>query len=87
MLGRVIPIWTYVSDNLFASQFPYPAPSSGEPTKALKALIYIRKETLKLVRVPETKGYNIEFTFDADSRCQITIMYFCREELTPAGVV
>ncbi|XP_063822129.1 E3 ubiquitin ligase Rnf157 [Ostrinia nubilalis] len=31
--------------------------------------------------------YNIEFTFDCDARCAITIFYFCTEEVTPAGVV
>ena len=29
------------------------------------------------------KKYNIQFTFDADVRCSITIYYFCREEITP----
>lgn len=31
--------------------------------------------------------YNIEFTFDCDARCAITIFYFCTEEVTPNGVV
>ena len=28
------------------------------------------------------KRYNIQFTFDADVRCAITIYYFCTEEIT-----
>lgn len=92
-------------------QFPYPPPQSNEPTKTLKSLVNIRKESLRFVRCPEPVGklvdnnkigdgvlkpvdgngkgtyYNIEFTFDCDSRCAITIYYFCTEEVTPSGVV
>ncbi|CAH0747862.1 unnamed protein product [Diatraea saccharalis] len=91
--------------------FPYPPPQSNEPTKTLKSLVNIRKESLRFVRCPEPVGkvadsnkigdgvmksienngkgtyYNIEFTFDCDARCAITIFYFCTEEVTPAGVV
>ena len=35
----------------------------------------------------EDKVYNIEFTFDADVRCAITIYYFCTEELHSHGVL
>ncbi|ODN05775.1 hypothetical protein Ocin01_00874 [Orchesella cincta] len=90
--------------------FPYPAPQSNEPTKTLKALINIRKETLKFVKIPVVPlaasdsadlsdeasvptpaikpptVYNIEFIFDADCRCEITIMYFCSEDVTSRGV-
>lgn len=92
-------------------QFPYPPPQSNEPTKTLKSLVNIRKESLRFVRCPEPVGkiadankigdgvlksvdnngkgtyYNIEFTFDCDARCAITVFYFCTEEVTPAGVV
>ncbi|XP_052737474.1 E3 ubiquitin-protein ligase MGRN1 [Bicyclus anynana] len=90
--------------------FPYPPPQSNEPTKTLRSLINIRKESLRFVRCPEPVGkitdnkigdgviksvecngkgtyYNIEFTFDCDARCAITIFYFCTEEVTPTGVV
>ncbi|XP_041977677.1 E3 ubiquitin-protein ligase MGRN1 isoform X2 [Aricia agestis] len=90
--------------------FPYPPPQSNEPTKTLKSLVNIRKESLRFVRCPEPVGklndskigdgvvksaesngkgtyYNIEFTFDCDVRCAITIYYFCTEEVTPTGVV
>lgn len=30
-------------------------------------------------------SYNIEFSFDSDVRCSITIKYFCTEEVTPNG--
>lgn len=90
--------------------FPYPPPQSNEPTKTLKSLVNIRKESLRFVRCPEPVGkladnkigdgiiknvdgngkgtyYNIEFTFDCDARCAITVYYFCTEEVTPTGVV
>ncbi|CAD0196533.1 unnamed protein product [Chrysodeixis includens] len=90
--------------------FPYPPPQSNEPTKTLKSLVNIRKESLRFVRCPEPVGklaenkigdgmiksvenngkgtyYNIEFTFDCDARCAITVFYFCTEEVTPTGVV
>lgn len=52
-----------------------------------------------LFRPPETVGgerasegnsgsncsYNIEFSFDSDVRCSISIKYFCKEEVTPNG--
>lgn len=60
----------------------------------------IRKESLKFVRVsesvlrtnfsedvPKDNKYNIEFTFDCDSKCAITLYYFCTEEVTNSGLV
>ncbi|XP_077293165.1 mahogunin ring finger 1 isoform X2 [Arctopsyche grandis] len=83
--------------------FPYPPPQANEPTKTLKSLVNIRKESLRFVRCADPIGkvadqgdgtipirstqFNIEFTFDCDSRCCITIYYFCSEEFTPNGVV
>lgn len=89
------------------TSFPYPPPQSNEPTKTLKSLINIRKESLRFVRCMEPEGkllendkldegkdvegkgmnYSIEFTFDCDVRCAITIFYFCTEEVTPNSVV
>ncbi|KAK7868651.1 hypothetical protein R5R35_006949 [Gryllus longicercus] len=80
--------------------FPYPPPQANEPTKTLKSLVNIRKESLRFVRSPEslsktedgdieeTKStqFNIEFTFDCDARCAITIYYFCTEDFSPSGV-
>ncbi|KAL1514051.1 hypothetical protein ABEB36_003374 [Hypothenemus hampei] len=85
--------------------FPYPPPQPNEPTKTLKCLVNIRKESLRFVRtsseyskIQSDKGdlseaelgthssFNIEFTFDCDVRCAITIYYFCTEEITPAGI-
>lgn len=37
-------------------QFPYPPPQSNEPTKTLKSLVNIRKESLRFVRCPEPVG-------------------------------
>nr|XP_023024337.1 probable E3 ubiquitin-protein ligase MGRN1 [Leptinotarsa decemlineata] len=85
--------------------FPYPPPQPNEPTKTLKSLVNIRKESLRFVRSTneysklnmEKCGYkdvelgtnttfNIEFTFDCDVGCAITIYYFCSEEFTSNGV-
>lgn len=138
------------------SPFPYSAPLPHEPTRTLRALINIRKESLRFVRVtnsalipvvkpaPESspqvsvpgdslkssglevhekvKGgrtsstssvgnvsgkaekssnaseqsvqgsqnkeihYNIEFTFDCDVKCAVTIYYFATEEISTSGV-
>ncbi|XP_066149823.1 probable E3 ubiquitin-protein ligase MGRN1 isoform X1 [Euwallacea fornicatus] len=86
--------------------FPYPPPQPNEPTKTLKCLVNIRKESLRFVRASNeynkltsekadlsqlelgTNSYfNIEFTFDCDVRCAITVHYFCIEEITPTGVL
>ncbi|XP_012272615.1 E3 ubiquitin ligase RNF157 [Orussus abietinus] len=87
--------------------FPYPPPQPNDPTKTLKSLVNIRKESLRLVRHMEqtsssqhqsakhygdgdadkkTTRFNIEFTFDCDVRCAITLYYFCTEEVTTKGV-
>ncbi|XP_054708358.1 E3 ubiquitin-protein ligase MGRN1-like [Uloborus diversus] len=83
--------------------FPYPAPQPNEPTRTLRSLMNIRKESLRFVKVPDLAvegerstsdnssnvgtSYNIDFTFDADVRCGITIYYFCTEEITANGVI
>ena len=109
--------------------FPYPPPQSNEPTKTLKSLVNIRKESVRFVKVSPEKMefkrkslaldqldagsdldasreqvdgnvlgmcrgemlpppclYNIEFTFDSDAKCAITIYYFCTEEVSPSGI-
>lgn len=80
-------------------QFPYPPPQANEPTKTLKSLVNIRKETVRFVKASDSatkihgdgtvnKGnsYNIEFVFDSDVRCAITIYYFCCEDVGPTGM-
>ncbi|GFS39108.1 RING finger protein [Nephila pilipes] len=81
--------------------FPYAAPQPNEPTRTLRSLLIIRKETLRFVKSPSTidgglqssenvlsnTGYNIEFSFDSDIRCSITIHYFCSEEITANAVM
>lgn len=75
--------------------FPYPPATGNEPTKTLKSLVNIRKDTLRLVRIPEVEKlqpeendeslnnkYNLEFTFDCDVKCSIKIMLFCTEEIS-----
>ncbi|XP_064601984.1 E3 ubiquitin-protein ligase MGRN1-like isoform X2 [Liolophura sinensis] len=107
--------------------FPYPSPAGNEPTKTLKSLVNIRKDSLKFVKVvePQKKGedksdkaektdkadrkvstegeegnqteepveeevvhkYNVEFTFDADTKCAITIYYFATEEIAGGQIM
>ncbi|XP_067670967.1 E3 ubiquitin-protein ligase MGRN1-like [Haliotis asinina] len=73
--------------------FPYPVPSGNEPTKTLKSLVYIRKDTLRLIRSPvfekvpleqekASTQYTLEFTFDSDCRCAITVYYLATEEIS-----
>lgn len=78
--------------------FPYPPPQATEPTKTLKSLVNIRKESVRFVKASDcaakihgdgTKAsalYNIEFVFDADARCAITVYYFCIEDIGSTGV-
>lgn len=90
------------------SQFPYPPPQANDPTKTLKSLVNIRKESLRLVRNMDQTStsshyrhvkhygdgdidkkpnrFNIEFVFDCDVRCAITIYYFSMEEISTKGV-
>ncbi|KAL1451382.1 hypothetical protein WDU94_005765 [Cyamophila willieti] len=65
--------------------FPYPPPQSNEPYKTLKALVNIRKESLRFVKVSNDapqQAYNIEFVFDCDVPCSITIHFFVTEDTT-----
>ncbi|XP_053672916.1 uncharacterized protein LOC128723223 [Anopheles nili] len=90
--------------------FPYPPPQATEPTKTLKSLVNIRKESVRFVKVLDaglgtkpaaadppgkgnptnngstSNGYNIEFVFDADHACHITLHYFCIEDIGPNGL-
>lgn len=83
----------------FLFQFPYPPPQANEPTKTLKSLINIRKESVRFVKVSDsahktsidstnehTNLFNIEFVFDADAKCAIQLFYFCTEEVTASGL-
>lgn len=74
--------------------FPYPPPQALEPTKTLKSLVNIRKESVRFVKVHDAaakdtddqgSGYNVEFVYDADVKFAVTIYYFCTEEVTSTG--
>lgn len=80
-------------------QFPYPPPQANEPTKTLKSLVNIRKESVRFSKAPDcatkihgdgttNKGnsFNIEFIYEADTKCAVTIYYFCTEDITSNGV-
>lgn len=78
--------------------FPYPVPTGNEPTKTLKSLVYIRKDTLRLVKAMAAEKvpleqedsntlYNIEFVFDSDVRCTVRIHYFALEEVIGGQII
>ncbi|CAG5132039.1 unnamed protein product [Candidula unifasciata] len=80
--------------------FPYPVPTGNDPTKTLKSLVYIRKDSLRLVKASSANKvaldggvdvsgnpYNVEFIFDSDVRCAIKIYYFAAEEFAGGHVV
>ncbi|XP_005112498.1 E3 ubiquitin-protein ligase MGRN1 isoform X2 [Aplysia californica] len=77
--------------------FPYPVPSGNDPTKTLKSLVYIRKDSLRIVKTPgatqDAAGdgtsipYNIEFILDSDVRCAVRIHYFASEEVMNGQIV
>ncbi|XP_064634105.1 probable E3 ubiquitin-protein ligase MGRN1 isoform X2 [Lineus longissimus] len=84
--------------------FPYPAPQCNEPTKTLRSLVNIRKDSLRFIKVQDNENnadrnsvdatengsstkYNLEFTFDSDVRCAITIYYFATEEFSNGQMV
>jgi len=71
--------------------FPYPPPQANEPTKTLKSLVNIRRDSLHFTKAKVEEGakkkYNIEFTFDCDVRVSITVYYLCVEELVSGGLV
>ncbi|KYN01036.1 hypothetical protein ALC62_08262 [Cyphomyrmex costatus] len=72
--------------------FPYPPPQANDPTKTLKSLVNIRKESLSVKHYGDSdidkkpNRFNIEFVFDCDVRCAITIYYFCTEEVSTKGI-
>lgn len=62
--------------------FPYPQSPGNEPTKTLRSLVNLRKDSLKLVKSSDHKSYFIEFVFDADVKCSVTIHYKATEDLS-----
>lgn len=78
---------------IFFLQFPYSAPQTNEPTKTLRALVNIRKESVRFIRTTiasadgtEELAYTVEFVFDSDVSCSITIYFGCAEEVMNRGV-
>ncbi|XP_071966045.1 E3 ubiquitin-protein ligase MGRN1-like isoform X2 [Antedon mediterranea] len=72
--------------------FPYPPPQPNEPTKTLKSLVNIRKDSVKFVKDErnldtdseentESVKYNLEFIFDTEARVAITVYMFASEEI------
>ncbi|XP_033107990.1 probable E3 ubiquitin-protein ligase MGRN1 [Anneissia japonica] len=72
--------------------FPYPPPQPNEPTKTLKSLVNIRKDSVKLVKdnrnfdteeesTDMADRYNLEFVFDSEAKVAITVYLFATEEI------
>jgi len=73
--------------------FPYSAPQTNEPTKTLRALVNVRKESVRFIRTTTTlnsgveeTAYSIEFVFDSDVSCSVTVYFGCSEESMSRGV-
>ncbi|XP_022780221.1 RING finger protein 157-like [Stylophora pistillata] len=62
--------------------FPYRQPLDNEPTKTLRSLVNLRKDSLRLVKSLDQESFGIEFMFDADVKCAITIHYKATEDLS-----
>ncbi|XP_031554143.1 E3 ubiquitin ligase RNF157-like [Actinia tenebrosa] len=71
--------------------FPYPSPHGNEPTKTLRSLVNLRKDSLKLVRCDSSDDdddtYHIQFIFDADVNCSVTIYYQATEDISTGVAV
>jgi len=99
--------------------FPYPPPQASEPTKTLKSLINIRRDSVHIVPLPgqatipscpaydsdadedaqqrvcdesqriwglhKERKYHLQFTFDSDVRCAVTVYYLCTEDISPVA--
>lgn len=54
--------------------FPYKQPPKKRPVECLNSLLFLYKETVKLVRSESnSQDYSIEFIFDSDSTCNISV--------------
>ncbi|XP_028395246.1 E3 ubiquitin-protein ligase MGRN1-like [Dendronephthya gigantea] len=83
--------------NLLSSRpvsFPYPEAHKSEPTKMLRSLVNLRKDSLRLIKnveenagEGETDTYYLDFVFDADVKCSITIYYLAFEDLSSGHAV
>uniref|UniRef100_A0A914WFP7 RING-type E3 ubiquitin transferase n=1 Tax=Plectus sambesii TaxID=2011161 RepID=A0A914WFP7_9BILA len=78
--------------------FPYVQQSNTDPTRTLNALINIRRDSIKFVKIKiadetqihplneeSTDKYRIEFVFDCDSACSLQILFFAREAISANG--
>ncbi|XP_003378072.1 putative E3 ubiquitin-protein ligase MGRN1 [Trichinella spiralis] len=83
--------------NFLGNPYPYLHQSASEPYNVLNCLIIIRRDSLKFVKArcpaSDTENqenetscrYNIEFVFDCDAPCTITIYYFATEAINADG--
>lgn len=77
------------------AQFPYTRQPVTDPVRTLNALINVRRDSVKFIKVrseddgaeQEEKGlYHLEFYFDCDSACYVQI-HFCAKEFVSDGRV
>ncbi|XP_019849223.1 PREDICTED: E3 ubiquitin-protein ligase MGRN1-like [Amphimedon queenslandica] len=67
--------------------FPYKQPARKKPVECLSSFLNLHKESVKLVR-PEgdSSQYTIEFLFDSDVPCQISIFFSLLDVSTMEGL-
>lgn len=72
--------------------FPYNTPNDNEPNNTMKCFVFLRKESLKLVKEENVAGsedsdhYRVEFVFDADTDCAVRIFMMATEEIQQGSV-
>lgn len=75
--------------------FPYNSPSEDNPSNAIRCMVHLRKDSLKLSREKSAEKqnemldkYHTYFIFDADVDCAVRIFMMAREESdTENGIV
>lgn len=63
---------------------PVPAPATTDAKLSQPSSPVTAAAAAPAAPVPAF-SYNIEFVYDADAKCAITIYYFCTEEVTSSG--
>jgi len=67
------------------SNFPFPAPAEEDPSNAIRSLVHLRKESLKIIKEENSgdkESYSVEFIFDADVECAVRIFMIATEDIS-----
>ncbi|KHN87029.1 RING finger protein [Toxocara canis] len=76
------------------TQFPYSRQAVTDPVRTLNALINVRRDSVKFIKIKNDNGneeeekdlFHLEFYFDCDSACYVQI-HFCAKEIISDGRV